>query len=117
MKDADIQEIDYFNGEQDYLHFPLSKEIVESSRAMPNFMRIYRDNPTGSNQAFVLSFDETEILEAFETLGKRGLPITFEFSMCEDEDGVRRLHVIVHTEKKRVTLKKTEFKAYEVRDE
>ena len=117
MKDAGIQEIHYFNGERDYLHFPLSKEIAESSRAVPSFMRIYWDNPNGRNQAFVLNFDESEIINAFQELGKSGLPITFEFSMRRDEEGVRRLHFIVHTEKERVILKKTAFKAYGVRDE
>ena len=116
MKDAGIQEIHYFNGERDYFHFPLSKEIAESSRAVPSFMRVYWDNPSGRNQAFLLNFDENEILEAFETLGKSGLPITFEFSMRRDEDGVRRLHFIVHTEKERVILKKTRLKTYGAKD-
>ncbi|VAW87346.1 hypothetical protein MNBD_GAMMA18-281 [hydrothermal vent metagenome] len=116
MKDAGIQEIHYFNGERDYFHFPLSKEIAESRRAVPSFMRVYWDNPNGRNQAFLLNFDEAEIISAFQTLGKSGLPITFEFSMRRDEDGVRRLHFIVHTEKERVILKKTALKAFGAKD-
>ncbi len=116
MKRKGVQAITYFNGERDYFHLPLSKEIAESRRAVPSSMRVYWDNPTGRNQLFILTFDENEILEAFETLGKSGLPITFEFSMRRDEDGVRRLHFIVHTEKERVILKKTALKAYGAKD-
>jgi hypothetical protein len=116
MKRKGVQAITYFNGERDYFHLPLSKEIAESSRAVPSSMRVYWDNPTGRNQLFILTFDENEILKAFETLGESGLPITFEFSMRRDEDGVRRLHFIVHTEKERVILKKTAFKSFGAKD-
>ncbi len=116
LRDARIQSIDYFNGERDYLYYPLKKEEAALNRAVPSKIGIYWNNPDGRNQKFYFTFDEAEILSVFKTLSKHQLPITLEFSMRRNEEGQRAIYYIVHTEKEAISLKSVAFKAYLAKD-
>jgi len=115
LRDPRLQSIKYFNGEQDYLDYPLGEEAAALSRAVPKEIGVYWKNPKGRNQQFDFTFDDEEIMAVFKKLGKHQLPITLEFSMRRDEDG-RAIHFIVHTEKEAIPLKKVGFRSYLAKD-
>jgi len=107
----------YFNGEQGFLEYPPEKEVTTLTHAVPSEISLYWKNPDpdSRNRHFYFTFDETEIMAVFKTLGKHQLPITFEFSLRQKEEK-RVINFIVHTEKEAISLKKVRFKSYLAKD-
>src|SRR5690625_111232 len=72
-------QIKYFNGEGERLFPPLESELVTQTRAIPMFMQFSYRSPEGWAYLYVIHFDETEMIDAFSTLGSNEDPLQLEF--------------------------------------
>lgn len=110
-----IDEITYFNGEQDYIDISPDDSIDKPSLAVPNFMRFVWEYAPGKGQKFKMTFFEEEIFEAFKKLGADNQPLYLEMLM-EKVDGERKFSVALRNEKESIKLKRTNLETFSVRD-
>jgi len=113
LLDKRITNINYYNGEQDYINYPLEKAVAASTRAVPSHTTLYWENPEGKDRHLEITFDETEIIDAFQTLGQSNLPLQLEFRI-ERNDGRIQFFVFLRNEKEAIHLKETHLKTYGV---
>ena len=115
LRDQQINLIKYFNGEQDYLNYPLEKEVAASTRAIPSYLSFVWQPEKGKARLFDLTFDEDEIFAAFQKLGGHGEPLKIEMLM-ERIDGQYIFSVSLRNDKESLKLKKTDLETYAARD-
>ncbi len=115
LRDGRISLIKYFNGEQDYLNYPLEKSVAGSTRAIPRYLSFVWQPEKGKPRLFELTFNETEIFEAFKKLGGNGELLQLEMLM-ERIDSQYIFSVSLRNDKESLKLKKTELETYAARD-
>lgn len=115
LRDKRISSINYFNGEQDYLNYPLEKDIAATTRAIPRSLSFVWQPEKGKARLFELTFDEDEIFAAFKKLGGHGEPLKIEMLM-EKIDGQFMFSVALRNDKEILKLKKTDLQTYAARD-
>ncbi len=115
LREKRISLIKYFNGEQDYINYPLEKSVAESTRAIPSYISFVWQPEKGKARLFELEFDEAEIFEAFKKLGGNGEPLKIEMLM-ERIDGQYIFSVSLRNDKESLKLKKTNLETYAARD-
>ncbi|WP_245929409.1 DUF2931 family protein [Agarilytica rhodophyticola] len=80
-----IDYIGYFNGEKDYLYYPLNEDDLAKTRAIPRSMLFAWKSPWNKVMQFRLNFDEVEIIHAFQTLApedQRQRPLQLEIHIA-----------------------------------
>ena len=70
--------IKYFNGEQDYIDYPLEKDVAAATRAVPKEMVFVWDRPNAKPLMVELYFNESEMFNTFKKLATDNLPLQLE---------------------------------------
>ena len=112
LRDKRIQLVSYFNGEHDYLDYPLDAATAAAARAVPERVDFIWLPPGATKGRLIeLYFNEPEILNAFEKLGNQNQPLKLEFRVTLVNNKYD-LSVWVRNEKDEIELKQTQHKAY-----
>lgn len=110
VADGLIHDIKYFNGEQDYLYYPLEKGIAENTRPVPKELHFVWARP-GRGLLIELYFNEAEILAAFQKLGANNQPLQLEMRL-DTADGKAAFTVWLRNDKEAIELERTAIKHY-----
>ena len=110
-----IDEITFFNGEQDYIDILPDGGIDKSTLAVPNFLSFVWEYAPGKGRMFEMTFFEEEIFDAFRKLGPDNQPLYLEMLM-ETVDGERKFSAALRNEKESIKLKRTNLETFSVRD-
>lgn len=110
IEDGLIYHIRYFNGEQDYLYYPLQPGIAESARPVPSELYFEWKRP-GRGLVIKLFFNEAEILAAFQKLGANNQPLQLEMRL-DTADGKAAFTVWLRNDKEAIELERTTVKHY-----
>ena len=111
-----IEEINYYNGEYDYLNDPLEKEIAARTRPVPKFIRFIWEQTKVRGRSYELKFNEAEIFDAFKKLGASNQPLQLEMRMTADDAGKKTFSVWLRHDKESIPLKQTAIEIYGVSD-
>lgn len=112
LRDKRIQLVDYFNGEHDYLDYPLDAAVASASRAVPSRVDFIWLPPGAAKGRLVeLYFNEAEILGAFEKLGSSNQALKLEFRVALVNNKYD-LTVWVRNDKDEIQLKQTKHSVY-----
>lgn len=112
IRDDLIYDIRYFNGERDYLYYPLKPEIAAQTRPVPAELNFVWLQPNVAKGRLVeLYFNEAEILGAFEKLGAHSKPLKLEMRL-QLIDNKYDLTIWVRNDKEAIELKQTKVKTY-----
>ncbi len=79
LRHGRVNLINYFNGEQDYLNYPLELDVVDDTRAVPSRINFTFEDKGGYGRTLELDFDESEIFAAYQKLGNKHQPLKLEF--------------------------------------
>ena len=111
LREGRISMILYYNGERDYLDYPLNKASAANTRAIPKEM-VFIGAPAGKEDKLVeLYFNEPEIFEAFKKLGSNDQTLQLEIRM-EVVNGKNNFTIHLRNDKESIQLKRTESKVY-----
>ena len=110
IADGLIYHIRYFNGEQDYLYYPLDQAIATSTRPVPSELYFEWKRP-GRGLVIKLFFNEAEILAAFKKLGANHQPLQLELRL-DVADGKNAFTLWLRNDKEAIELEHTEMKTY-----
>ena len=116
VRDERINVIDYFNGESDYLDYPLEKSIAASTRAVPRYINFIWEQTKIRGRSYELTFNEAEIFAAFQKIGNGQPPLQLEMRMTTADDGKKTFSVWLRNAKEAIPLKQTVIKIYGVSD-
>lgn len=108
-----ITRVRYFNGEDEYLYYPLDEAFNSKPHPIPKEIIFKWDWPKGRTLLFELYFDEEEIFSAFEKLSGAGLPLYLEMLMEKTEKGTE-FWILLKNDKDYVLLRKTKLENYGV---
>lgn len=111
LKDGRISQIKYFNGERDYLDYPLDKTNAASTRAIPSEMVFVGAPPGTKNKLVELYFNEAEIFDAFKKLGGNNQSLQLEMRV-DIVAGKNTFTIHLRNDKESIQLKHTEIKTY-----
>ncbi len=112
LRDNLIELIDYYNGENEYLYYPLDNKNATSTRPIPKEMRFVWKSPTmAKGRVIKLYFNEAEIFHAFQTLGANHQPLKLEMRI-ETVNGQPMFTVSLRNEKEKIEFDHTEVKNY-----
>ena len=106
-----IDEIKYYNGEQDFFDYPLSATVAASTRPIPNYLRFTRARPPAKGLSVRLHFNEAEIIDAFKKLGANNQPLQLEMRI-DVVEGKEVFTVWLRNDKDKIELKRLEIKTY-----
>ena len=110
-----VDYIKYFNGERDLLLYPHTEEYLSQPHAIPTAMTFVWDWPVGRPRLMELTFNEKEIMEAFQELEKDNLPIYMSFHMYDNkEQGGRSMLLYLKNDKRQFGLGKTKLETFGV---
>ncbi len=110
-----INRLRYFNGENEFLYYPLDEANATAPRPIPKVMRFIWEWPEGRRLLFELTFNEVEIFAAFKQLSGQGQPIKLEMRMEVKEDKKTYFSVLLRNEKEGISLKRTNLENYGVK--
>ena len=116
VRDGRIDAIKYFNGELDYLDYPLEKGIATSTRAVPSYISFTWEYTKIVGRSYELTFNEPEIFDAFQKLGNGQPPLQLEMRMTPTDTGKTVFSVWLRNTKEAIPLQKTGIKIYGVSD-
>lgn len=116
IRDGRINAITYFNGELDYLDYPLEKTIAASTRAVPSYMSFVWERTKIQGRSYRLTFNEPQIFAAFKKLGNENPPLQLEMRMTPREGAVPVFSVWLRNAKEAIPLDRTDIKIYGVDD-
>ena len=116
IRDGRINVIEYFNGEGDYLNYPLEKDIAASTRAVPRYINFIWEYTKIQGRSYELTFNEPEIFDAFKKLGNSNPPLQLEMRMTTNDEGKKLFSVWLRNAKESIPLKQTVVKIYGVDD-
>lgn len=105
--------LNYFNGEDDFLITPLEPAIAASTRAVPSKLSFTWEYSPGQGRGYDLTFNETEIFDAFKKLGNNP-PLKLEMRMTQ-VNAAPVFSVWLRNDKDAIELKNTRVKTYSVR--
>jgi len=111
-----FKRIRYFNGENEFLYYPLDAANAAALRPIPTEMRFVWEWPKGRRLLFELTFNEAEIFAAFQQLSGQGQPIKLEMRMEVREDKKTYFSVLLRNDKEAISLKRTNLETYGVGD-
>ncbi len=113
LKKGLINHVQYFNGERDYLNYPLEAAIAASTRAVPKELHFVGAPPgaTGKPKLVELYFNEAEIFDAFKKLGPNNQPLQLEIRN-EVIDGNNKFTIWLRNDKDKIELKNTKIQTY-----
>ena len=104
--------IKYFNGEEDFLPYPLDKTAAASTRAVPKQLDfVWMPPGAAKGRSIKLYFNEAEILDAFKKLGANNQPLQLEMRI-DVIDGKKDFTIWLRNDKDKIELKRTEIKNY-----
>jgi len=109
-----IQRIRYFNGENEFLDYPLDEAKAAELRPIPKAMIVNLVWPDSGKLRFKFAFDEEEIFAAFRKISSQGLPFTLEMHVAEKPDKTYGLWILVGNGKEQVVLKRTRIETFGV---
>lgn len=113
LRDERIMVVKYFNGENDYLDYPMGKILAAATRTVPSELVFVWDRSPAKPMKIKLFFDETEIFAAFEKLGGNGQPLQMEMRRSVIK-GKNDLAVFLHNEKESIEFKRARLETYGV---
>ncbi len=116
VRDGRIGVVQYFNGEMDYLDYPLEKTIADSPRAIPSYISFTWEYTKVQGRSYRLTFNEPEIFDAFKKLGSNNPPLQLEMRMTVADGGKKVFSVWLRNSKESIELKRTGIKIYGVSD-
>lgn len=111
LRDGRISYIKYFNGERDYIDYPLDKANANSTRAIPSELHFVWKQTNDKARLIELYFNETEIFDAFKKLGSNNQPLKLEMRI-DTVSGKSTFHIHLRNDKESIELKHTEIKNY-----
>lgn len=112
LRDNLFKVVSYFNGEHDYLTYPLDEAGAAASRPVPKEMSFVLLPPGAAKGRLVeLYFNEAEILDAFEKLGSSNQALKLEFRVALVNNKYD-LTVWVRNDKDEIQLKQTKHSVY-----
>ena len=103
--------INYFNGECDYINYPLERHVAESTRAVPKNMTFIWDQPNAKPLRIKLFFDEAEIFSTFKKLAADSLPLQLEMRIAVI-NGKNDFTVWLKNEKTAIEIKQMKVETY-----
>jgi len=109
-----IKRVRYFNGEDEYLYYPLNETTAALSRAIPKEMIFNWEWPKGRPLVFKLYFDEEEIFDAFQKLTRKNQAVQLEMHM-EGTGQNTSFSVRLRNDDEEIFLKHTDLKNYGVK--
>lgn len=112
VRNERINVVKYFNGEVDYLNYPLEKDIAASTRAVPSYLNFIWERGKGQSHSYKLTFNETEIFAAFKKLGNDHPPLQLDMRMTPNEAGTLVFSVGLRNAKESIPLKQTGIEIY-----
>ena len=116
VRDGRINEVRYFNGELDFLNYPLDKDSAASTRPVPSRIYFIWEYTKIQGRSYELTFNEPEIFAAFQKLGNGQPHLQLEMRMTTAEDGKKTFSVWLSNAKESIPLQKTGIKIYGVSD-
>ena len=111
LEDGRIDQIKYFNGEDDYLNLPLEPAIAASPRAVPSELHFSWLRPNAKSMLFELYFNEAEIFAAFKALGGNKQVLQLEMLMVKTEKS-HDFTIWLRNDKDKIELKLTNVKTH-----
>ena len=111
LESGRIDEIKYYNGEQDFFDYPLVAAVAASTRPIPSYLRFTRARPPAKGLSVRLHFNETEIIDAFKKLGANNQPLQLEMRI-DTVEGKEVFSVWLRNDKDKIELKRLEIKTY-----
>lgn len=115
LYDERIALIDYFNGERDYLDYPMKKAISEQTRAVPEMINFVWKQPYGKPLDIEIFFDKKSIFKLFEKMYKPGVTLKFEFRVVET-NGKNDFTMWLHNGTGSVEIKDFRLETYGIPD-
>lgn len=112
-----INTIKYYNGERDYLDYPLDKANVASTRAIPSELHFVWEHTKATKEkkatgtVFRIYFNEPEIFDAFQKLGSNNPALQLELRM-EVVSGKNTFTTWLRNDKESIQLKKALVKNF-----
>jgi len=107
-----IDRISYFNGEHDFLYYPMDEAILAATRAIPSDFYFVWAREGKDGLVVDLKFNEAEILSAFKKLGSHNEPLKLEFRMVKKANGKNDLTIWLQNGKETIELKKFTAETY-----
>ncbi len=111
LRHGRINLINYFNGEQGYLNYPLEKEVVDDTRAVPSRINFTFEAKGGYGRTLELDFDESEIFAAYQKLGRKYQPLKLEF-LLEPEGDNLKFTVLLKNQDDAIELIKSKLQSF-----
>lgn len=115
LLDKRITLIKYFNGEQDYIDYPLEKDLAAATRAVPKEMVFVWDQPKAKPLRIKLFFDEAEMFNTFKKFATDNLPLQLEMRIAI-VNGKNDFTVWLRNEKNAVEIKQMKVETYGIPD-
>lgn len=115
IRDGRIVVVKYFNGEVDFMNYPMEKDVAVQARAVPRYMSFIWEQTPVRGRSVKLTFDETETLAAFKKLGTNNQPLKLEMKM-EKVNGNDMFTVALRNDKERIEFDKIKVEHYAVDD-
>ena len=109
--DGLIDLIKYYNGEEGYLYHPLNEDEAKNKRAVPKEIHFIWKHSEKKNLMYEIYFDEAEVFELFDKLGKDNQPLRLELKMIETEQG-RQFGVLLRNDEEGIYFRKIKVKKY-----
>ncbi len=112
VRDGLIESIKYFNGDEEYLRYPLDAAVATTPRAVPRELHFIGGQTGKADLAFKLNFEKAEILDAFKKLGNNKQFIQLELRAEQKGKGANYT-AWLRSDKEKIQLKHTDIKAFE----
>src|SRR4051812_2963688 len=98
--------IKYLNGEWNMVPPILTDEMANTPRPLPRNLEV-RIDLGGESIFYIISFEEFELMDAFEKLGSSGEKVYIEFDAKSPRQFMK---IRVHNDKESIDLKKVRIK-------
>lgn len=86
LRDKFINTVTYFNGELDYIYYPIKTESNKAKRAVPKDIRFVWKETNEQNTLYEIFFDESEIFDVFEKLNGSNDILELEIKLIKDNN-------------------------------
>ena len=106
-----INIVSYFNGELDYMRYPLEDSIADAERPIPDNISFIWRNSEGKSYWVRYYFDEREIFDVFEKLAPDGNTALELVLKVEDVPGGRKISSLVRNQDEAIKLDATRLES------
>jgi len=111
MIDGLVKLIKYYNGEEGYLYVPLDENLAKETRCVPKELHFNWKFSEEKNLVYQLYFDEKEVFELFEKLGKDGKSLIMDLKMVDSDKG-KQFGVLLKNDEEGIYFRKVKVKKY-----